>query len=149
MPGTSLSSLHYFTYCSQKWVIIWWLRQYRIHLQFRRPKFDPWFGKIPWRWAWQRTPVFLPGKLSEESGGLCPWGRKELDTTEWLTHKHPHFKSCNYPMSQLYFCLLYLSKTKAQRGEVTFLRSYSKPTVEPGFKPKYPRLQDPHSCSQC
>ena len=82
VPVISLSSLHYFTYCSQKWVIIWWLRQYRIHLQFRRPKFDPWFGKIPWRWAWQPTPVFLPGKLSEESGGLCPWGRKELDTTE-------------------------------------------------------------------
>jgi len=23
-----------------------------------RPGFDPWFGKIPWRKAWQLTPVF-------------------------------------------------------------------------------------------
>ena len=24
--------------------------------------FDPWVGKIPWRRAWQPTPVFLPGE---------------------------------------------------------------------------------------
>ena len=27
-----------------------------------RLKFDPWVGKIPWRRAWQPTPVFLPGE---------------------------------------------------------------------------------------
>ena len=26
----------------------------------KRHKFDPWVGKIPWRRAWQSTPVFLP-----------------------------------------------------------------------------------------
>ena len=26
----------------------------------REAKFDPWVGKIPWRRAWQPTPVFLP-----------------------------------------------------------------------------------------
>ena len=33
--------------------------------QCRRHKscrFDPWFGKIPWRRAWQPTPAFLPGE---------------------------------------------------------------------------------------
>ena len=25
-------------------------------------RFDPWVGKIPWRRAWQFTPVFLPGE---------------------------------------------------------------------------------------
>ena len=29
----------------------------------RRCGFDPWVGKIPWRRAWQPTPVFLPGKF--------------------------------------------------------------------------------------
>ena len=32
--------------------------------QCRRHKrlgFDPWVGKIPWRRAWQPTPVFLSG----------------------------------------------------------------------------------------
>ena len=25
-----------------------------------RQGFDPWVGKVPWRRAWQPTPVFLP-----------------------------------------------------------------------------------------
>jgi len=32
----------------------------------KRHTFDPWVGKMPWRGAWQPTPVFLPG----ESHGL-------------------------------------------------------------------------------
>ena len=28
----------------------------------KRCKFDPWVWKIPWRRAWQPTPVFLPGE---------------------------------------------------------------------------------------
>ena len=28
--------------------------------------FDPWAGKIPWRRAWQPTPVFLPGESHGE-----------------------------------------------------------------------------------
>ena len=36
----------------------------------QRPGFDPWVGKIPWRRAWQPTPVFLPGESpwTEEPG---------------------------------------------------------------------------------
>ena len=34
----------------------------RIHLQCRRPGFDPWVGKILWKREWQPTPVFLPGE---------------------------------------------------------------------------------------
>ena len=53
-------------------VLPWWLRWSRIYLQNGRPGFDPWVGKIPWRRAWQPTPVFLPGESpwSEEPGGL-------------------------------------------------------------------------------
>ena len=38
----------------------------------RRPGFNPWVGMIPWRKAWQPTPVFLPGESfrTEEPGGL-------------------------------------------------------------------------------
>ena len=36
-----------------------WLRQQRICLQWGRPWFCPWVGKIPWRREWQPTPVFL------------------------------------------------------------------------------------------
>ena len=39
-----------------------WLRGKSICLQYRRPGFDPWVKKIPWRRKWQPTPVFLPGE---------------------------------------------------------------------------------------
>ena len=29
--------------------------------------FDPWVRKIPWRRAWQPTPVFLPGESCGQS----------------------------------------------------------------------------------
>ena len=40
--------------------------------------FNSWVGKIPWRGAWQPTPVFLPGESpwTEESGGLQSMGLK-------------------------------------------------------------------------
>ena len=48
-----------------------------------RHGFDPWVEKIPWRRAWQPTPVFLSGESHGQRSlaGFSPWGRKELDTT--------------------------------------------------------------------
>ena len=58
-----------------------------ICLQFRRPVFDPWVGKICWRKEWQPSPVFLPGEFCREWSlvGYGAWGHKELDLTERLT----------------------------------------------------------------
>ena len=41
-------------------------------------------GKIPWRRAWQPTPVFLPGESHEQrsQASYSPQGCKESDTTE-------------------------------------------------------------------
>ena len=57
-----------------------------LTLQCRRPGFDPWAGKIPWRRAWQLTPVFLPGDSHGQRSlaGYSQWGRKESDSTERL-----------------------------------------------------------------
>ena len=65
----------------------WWPRQQRICLQCRRPGFDPWVKKIPWRREWQPTPVFLPGKSHGQRClvGYSPWARKESDRTERLS----------------------------------------------------------------
>ena len=41
-----------------------------------RGGFDPWVGKIPWRRAWQPTPVFLPGESYEQS--YRPWDHKRV-----------------------------------------------------------------------
>ena len=48
------------------------------------------FGKIPWRWKWQPTPVLLPGIFHgwRSLVGYSPWDCKESNTTEqfhWLT----------------------------------------------------------------
>ena len=50
----------------------------------KRLRFDPWIGKIPWRKAWQPTPVFLPGESHGQRNlvGYSTKGCKESDTTE-------------------------------------------------------------------
>ena len=66
--------------------------------QCRGPGFDPWVRKIPWRRAWQPTPVFLPGESHGQRSlvGNHRWGCEESDTTQRLNknncgkpHKHP------------------------------------------------------------
>ena len=54
--------------------------------QWRRPEFNPWVEKIPWRREWQPTPVFVPGEFHGQTSlvGYSPWGHKESDTTGWL-----------------------------------------------------------------
>ena len=41
-------------------------------------------GKIPWRRAWQPTPIFLPGESHGQRSlvGYSPWGHKESDKIE-------------------------------------------------------------------
>ena len=59
-----------------------------------KPEFDPRVGKIPWRRAWQPTPVFLLGESHAQRSlvGYSPEGHKEPDMTEvtWHTHTHMH-----------------------------------------------------------
>ena len=54
----------------------WCLRWYRICLQCRRPKFDPWVRKILWRREWLPIPVLLPGEFHGQKSlaGYSPWG---------------------------------------------------------------------------
>ena len=66
---------------------------------YRRPEFDPWIGKIPWRRKWQPTSLFLPGKPHGwwRLAGYSPWGHQELDMTEWF--------HCLF-LSFLYICII-------------------------------------------
>ena len=54
-----------------------------------------------WRRKWQPTPVFLPRELHGERSlaGYSPWGCKESDMTEQLTHTHIHEKLLNMTKS--------------------------------------------------
>ena len=56
--------------------------------RWKRLRFDPWVGKIPWRRAWQPTRVFLPGK-SHRLRSLVGWSpqcHKESDRIEASEH---------------------------------------------------------------
>ena len=72
----------------------WWLGRYSVCLQYRRPGFDSWVGKVPWRRKWQSTSALSPGKSHGRRSliGYSPWGSKESDTTERL-HFHFYFIS--------------------------------------------------------
>ena len=52
----------------------------RICLQCRRPGFDHWVEKIPWRKIWQPTPVFSPRESPGQKSlaGYSPWGCKRV-----------------------------------------------------------------------
>ena len=76
----------------------------KIHLQCRRCKrlsFDSWVGKIPWRRAWQPTPVFLPGG-SHEWRSLAGYGsqghRVRWDWSNWA-HTHLWYMSTQLNMT--------------------------------------------------
>ena len=89
-PYHSATCTLQFTFSTTAKHFPWWLRQQRICLQCRRPGFDPWAGKMPWRRRWLPTPVFLPGESNEQRSlvGYSPWDNKESDTTEQLTLFH-------------------------------------------------------------
>ena len=80
--------------------LLWWLRWQRIHLQCKRPGFDLWIGKIPWRRAWQPTPVFLPGESlwTEEPGGLQSRESQRV-RNNWVTKHITWTLACQDPLS--------------------------------------------------
>ena len=68
-----------------------WRAFLNICLQYGRPGFDSWVGKIPWRRKWLATSIFLPSEFLHGQGslvGYSSWGCKESDMTGQLTHTH-------------------------------------------------------------
>ena len=68
--------------------LLWQPDSYCLNMASAHPSFsrDYWF--LQWRKKWQPTPVFLPGEFFGWKGlvGCSPWGRRESDMTEPLTH---------------------------------------------------------------
>ena len=78
IPVIHLAHIKHLLWASQG---AWWQR---ICLQWGKPGFDSWVGKIPWKRAWQPTPISLPGESHGQRRlvGCSPWGSRESDTTE-------------------------------------------------------------------
>ena len=112
--GHTLKSSGIFSPMLSIW-LSWWLRLESVCLQWGRPGFNPWVGKIPWRRKWVPTPVLLPGKSHgwRSMVGHSPWGHKESDTTEQL---HFHFSTCG-TMEWNQFISEVLSRTNLARGK--------------------------------
>ena len=58
------------------------------HLRCRKPSFNPWVWKIPYRRTWQPTLVFLPWKFCNRGGWWAnPGGHKSWT---WLSNQNHH-----------------------------------------------------------
>ena len=66
----------------------WWFSWSRICLQCRRPGFDRWVGKMPWRREWLPTPVSWPGEFY---GVYSPQGSQRVGHN-WVTFSFIQYK---------------------------------------------------------
>ena len=68
-----------------------WVKNTPASRKCRRAGFNPWVRKIPWRRAWQLTPVFLPGELQGQRSlvGYSLQVCKKSDMSE-TTEKHKY-----------------------------------------------------------
>ena len=98
-----------------------------LQCRHKRCGFNTWAGKVPWRRAWQPTPVFLPGESHGQRSlmGYSPQSCKESDITETTSHAcgvymsipisqfiPPHIPpQCPY-VSSLHLCLYFYFANK-------------------------------------
>ena len=70
----------------------WWLNGKESACQCRRHRFNPWVRKIPWRWKWLSTPVFVPGKSHGQRNpvGYSPWESQNSQNDLASKQQHLH-----------------------------------------------------------
>ena len=80
----------------------------------KRLEFDHWVGKIPWRRAWQPTPIFLPSESpwTEDPGELQSIESQRVGH-DWrdLAHTHTLFwcKCCMYSSNKTHNILAFIN----------------------------------------
>ena len=74
---------------------------------------------FPWRREWLPTPVFAWRISWRSLAGYSPWGCKELDTTEWLTHTWEYLTHSSQALSQAFW--IWNSKGEALKCILTRL----------------------------
>ena len=101
------------------------MAQMVICLQYRRPGFNHWVGKISWRREWQPTPVFLPGESHGQRSleGYSPQSHKEPDTNEQLTNTFPFLETLLTSDSQARGGIVFWERLLFPRSETKGPRS--------------------------
>ena len=112
--------------------------------QCRRPGYNPWVRKIPWRRNCQPTPVFLPEESHGQRNlaGYSPWGHNELDLTE---RSHAHTNNvyrkwgCNY-LFEILISILFDTSWRGMLGPMVvpffnFLKIVCFPLCPPVYIP--------------
>ena len=108
-----------------------------IHLQCRRLGFDLWVGKIiPWRRAWQLTPVFLPGespwreepsRLQKESQRVrYNWVTKHSTAQHYIVWKLIYLHLCNRKNIFTYFSVMFKEYKEICTNHIRFKRTQYK-----------------------
>ena len=126
LPLDNLYSLQHLpcAYCMLELPL--WLSGKESSCHFRRCRFNPCIGKIPWRRTWQPTPVFFLGNPMDRGvwWSTAPGVAKESDMT-WQLNKQQPYACC---VSDTFFisfnshCIpqqnkcYYRGETEAQRG---------------------------------
>ena len=91
--------------------------------------FNPWVGKIPWRKAWQPTPVFLPGENPMDKRAWPAMVYRAAKSRTWLkwlsTHAYIYLN-----VYLMWSCLKMAWKLKCSR--VTTHWSLQAPCAAPG-----------------
>ena len=85
----------------------------------RRSRFDPSVRKIPWRReCLSHSSIFAWRILwtQELDGRYSPWGHKESDMTEQLTHTHTHTHIHTHTTSLKDVCANYPLKKSMRKG---------------------------------
>ena len=96
----------------------------------KRCRFNPWVAKMPWKRAWQPTPVFLPGEPHGQRSlaGYSPQGRKESDTTEVTECTQPSIyesSMCIEVKLFYYFKIFTVSYEESLKVSTAFLLTFS------------------------
>ena len=74
----------------------------------KRLEFDPWVGKIPWRRAWQPTPLFLSVKSRGQRSPVACSSWDHRVRHEWATGHTAHTHVHTHKYIYIYVYILYL-----------------------------------------
>ena len=80
--------------------------------QCRRPRFDLWVRKIPWRRKWQHIPVFLPGEFHGQRSLADPSPQVCRVRHDKCSHKHFHLMFSRSIHALAYMSTLFLFMAK-------------------------------------